>query len=363
MAEYLDRRGANDTIIQLAESIYANDFGCSLKQLGVRECIQEAQSWIYGDTYLILDRPLSSVVDYMAKDLKVRLDWAVQHVEYAAHGVKLRSSDGRIVTAEYLVLAIPVSILQHGVVTFSPSLPKPKLEAIQSIGMNNCVKVLLAFSDSFWPKDIFDVVCSNCFLPEFWVTQYPSSANHSDGESAVGGFVVVGFMAGEVAAAAAKLPEAEVIQRSLWQLDEIFGQLPHTGDGDDRESGCCHHIKLKSMSKGIRGSGKQYNVLAPEGWPNVGGDDQCARSRPASTYFRGGCVVNWAKQSFVRGGYTHPSLNAHGARSILAEPIQGRVFFAGEATHPGVNPCMQAAIDTGRRAAREILHLEVHSRL
>lgn len=39
----------------------------------MRECIQEAQSWIYGDTYLILDRPLSSVVDYMAKDLKVIL--------------------------------------------------------------------------------------------------------------------------------------------------------------------------------------------------------------------------------------------------------------------------------------------------
>jgi len=73
--------------------------------------------------------------------------------------------------------------------------------------------------------------------------------------------------------------------------------------------------------------------------------------------------VNWEKESFVRGGYTHPSVNAHGARTILAEPLLGRVFFAGEATHSGVNPCLQAAIDTGRRAASEILSLDACSRL
>lgn len=54
-------------------AIYANDFGCSLEQLGVRECIQEAQQWIYGDTYLILDRPLSTIIDYLAQGLKVLL--------------------------------------------------------------------------------------------------------------------------------------------------------------------------------------------------------------------------------------------------------------------------------------------------
>jgi len=305
---------------------------------------------------------MSSVVEFIAKDLKVRLDWAVQHVEYATHGVKLQSSDGRIVTADYVILAVPVSILQHGVLTFSPSLPKLKLEAIHSIGMNNCVKVLMAFSDSFWPSDMFDVVCTNCFLPEFWVTQYPSTSNYTDGKTSLGKFVVVGFMAGESAAAAAKLPEAEVIRRSLLQLDEIFGQLPQTIE--DRESGCCHDIKVKPVNEISLEPGKQYNVLTRDHVRNLSCSDcQCAKSRPASTYFQGGCVVNWEKESFVRGGYTHPSVNAHGARTILAEPLVGRVFFAGEATHPGVNPCLQAAIDTGRRAASEILSLDVCSRL
>jgi monoamine oxidase len=364
MAEYFHRRGANDTITQLAESIYANDFGCSLKQLGVRECIQEAQNWIYGDTYLILDRPMSSVVDFIAKGLKVRLDWVVQHVEYDPHGAKLHSSDGRIVTADYVILAIPVSILQHGVPTFNPPLPTAKVKAIHSIGMNNCVKVLMAFSERFWPEDMFDVVCTHSFLPEFWVTQYPSTVSHTDEQTAIGKFVVVGFMAGEVAEAASKSPETEVMRRSLLQLDEIFGEVPETVEAGHC-SKCCHDTKRSAPVTGRPlGPGKRYNVLTRDHLHlDVCGGTQCARSRPASTWFQGGCVVNWEQEAFVRGGYTYPSVNAHGARNTLAAPLEGRVFFAGEATHPGVNPCMQAAIDTGRRAARQVLSLEVISRL
>ena len=31
------------------------------------------------------------------------------------------------------------------------------------------------------------------------------------------------------------------------------------------------------------------------------------------------------------------------------------LFFAGEATHAAVNPCMQAALETGERAAAQVL--------
>lgn len=41
-------------------------------------------------------------------------------------------------------------------------------------------------------------------------------------------------------------------------------------------------------------------------------------------------------------------------RDLLAEPLGQTVFFAGEATHPAINPCIQAAIETGQRAAAEV---------
>lgn len=43
-----------------------------------------------------------------------------------------------------------------------------------------------------------------------------------------------------------------------------------------------------------------------------------------------------------------------GDREALAVPIKGTVFLAGEATHPAVNPCIQAAIETGHRAAEQV---------
>ena len=43
-----------------------------------------------------------------------------------------------------------------------------------------------------------------------------------------------------------------------------------------------------------------------------------------------------------------------GDREALAAPVAGTVFFAGEATHTAVNPCMQAALETGERAAAEV---------
>lgn len=44
----------------------------------------------------------------------------------------------------------------------------------------------------------------------------------------------------------------------------------------------------------------------------------------------------------------------HACRDLLAAPVGRTLFFAGEATHPAINPCLQAAMDTGLRAAREV---------
>ena len=41
-------------------------------------------------------------------------------------------------------------------------------------------------------------------------------------------------------------------------------------------------------------------------------------------------------------------------RDLLAAPVGRTLFFAGEATHPAINPCLQAAMDTGLRAASEV---------
>ena len=94
-------------------------------------------------------------------------------------------------------------------------------------------------------------------------------------------------------------------------------------------------------------------------------------------------MADWSKQPFIRGAYTYPSLGAEigdrhvtfsvcylhaftlcvstylmlgaeagcSGRDALARPVDNTLFFAGEATHPAVNPCLQAAWETGLSAA------------
>jgi monoamine oxidase len=67
-------------------------------------------------------------------------------------------------------------------------------------------------------------------------------------------------------------------------------------------------------------------------------------------------VFDWSEVEWVGGAYTFPSLGAEeGDREALAAPVAGALFFAGEASHPAVNPCMQAALETGERAAAQVV--------
>ena len=54
------------------------------------------------------------------------------------------------------------------------------------------------------------------------------------------------------------------------------------------------------------------------------------------------------------GAYSHPTLGAAGKRAALAQPVGDALYFAGEATHEGVNPCIHGAMETGERAAAAV---------
>src|SRR5947207_645751 len=63
----------------------------------------------------------------------------------------------------------------------------------------------------------------------------------------------------------------------------------------------------------------------------------------------------WAHDPFARGSYSH-ALPGHAAkRAVLAAPVDGRLFFAGEATSPNFFSTAHGARDSGERAAKEVL--------
>jgi monoamine oxidase len=78
------------------------------------------------------------------------------------------------------------------------------------------------------------------------------------------------------------------------------------------------------------------------------GSDSRSRLKPLAE-------SRWAHDPFARGSYSHALPGHAGARAVLAAPVEGRLFFAGEATSPNFFTTAHGARDSGERAAREVM--------
>jgi monoamine oxidase len=63
----------------------------------------------------------------------------------------------------------------------------------------------------------------------------------------------------------------------------------------------------------------------------------------------------WAQDPFARGSYSHALPGHADKRAVLATPVDGRIFFAGEATSPDFFTTAHGAQQSGVRAAREAM--------
>ena len=66
-------------------------------------------------------------------------------------------------------------------------------------------------------------------------------------------------------------------------------------------------------------------------------------------------VQDWRQDPHSRGGYSYVLVGGKGARDQLAEPLDGTLFFAGEATDSDEAGTVNGALRSGLRAAREVL--------
>ncbi|HZK89070.1 MAG TPA: NAD(P)/FAD-dependent oxidoreductase [Stellaceae bacterium] len=64
---------------------------------------------------------------------------------------------------------------------------------------------------------------------------------------------------------------------------------------------------------------------------------------------------SWRADEFARGSYSYAKPGHAAARAALAAPVDGRIFFAGEATSPNFFSTVHGAYETGARAAQEAL--------
>ncbi|CCM00964.1 uncharacterized protein FIBRA_03012 [Fibroporia radiculosa] len=81
---------------------------------------------------------------------QLMLNSTVTNITYSSSGVNVTLTDGTLLVADYALCTFSLGVLQNDDVSFEPSLPDWKQEAIQSMVMATYTKIFLQFEDDFW---------------------------------------------------------------------------------------------------------------------------------------------------------------------------------------------------------------------
>ncbi|MGB3484065.1 MAG: FAD-dependent oxidoreductase [Mycobacterium sp.] len=87
---------------------------------------------------------------HLARGLTIQRNTEVTRISYGGHQVQLETSQGPV-SADRVIVTVPLGVLKANTVTFDPPLPDSKREAVERLGFGLLNKVVLTFDKPFWP--------------------------------------------------------------------------------------------------------------------------------------------------------------------------------------------------------------------
>lgn len=144
-----------------AQEIYAylcadieNEMGCSLQDISARAYLDISD--FAADDNLLLKGGYQQIIDHLLQDIPVLYHEIVREVISTATGVRVHTST-QAFEGDFVIVTVPLSVLQKGDIRFSPALRTAAREAMQRIGMGLMNKVVMHFEQAFWDT-------KECFL-------------------------------------------------------------------------------------------------------------------------------------------------------------------------------------------------------
>ncbi|KAI5709070.1 hypothetical protein M8J76_009549 [Diaphorina citri] len=183
----------------------------------------------FGNFFKVLMRQVSgqSPVDLSNKILYKKevnkIDWEYQN------GAAVSCSDGSVYTAYKIIITVPLGVLKSKLITFVPSLPAQKLNAIEGLNFGTVDKIFIRFPAKWWKDG-----CQGFNL--YWTQQDKTDLFkdmvHVDGKPWVWGILgfymdaedpltLLGWIAGPTARYMETLPMA-VLQADIMRLFRHF---------------------------------------------------------------------------------------------------------------------------------------------
>jgi polyamine oxidase len=231
------------------------------------------------------------IVQGLADGLSIDIGVVAEAIEYGDDGVCIHTNRGEE-RCDQVVITVPLGVLKARAIVFAPVLPDEKEQAIQRIGYGCYEKLALKFPHRFWPEEPHRLCYLTPERPELF-TSWVNMAHYS-GEP-----VLVASHAGSCARHINRWDDEKMIAEALAVLRKLFG------------------------------------AVVPD----------------PIAYVR----THWQEDPFSRGSYSFARVGGEPKdRRILATPVDNRLFFAGEATHPRYFATVHGAYEAGVRAAREV---------
>ncbi len=148
-----------------------------------------------------------------ADGLDLLLSNVVNRIAHDDNGVSLRLGTGESVSADRVIVTVPLGVLQDAAIEFSPALPFAHRSAIAALGMGVLDKVWLRFDVPFWNTEarLWTVVGVDADFP-VWVNMMPLT-----GEP-----ILMGMVAAENAIRLSELDDEEFLAAALTALEPFL---------------------------------------------------------------------------------------------------------------------------------------------
>ncbi|QEN13230.1 flavin monoamine oxidase family protein [Mycolicibacterium sp. ELW1] len=126
----------------------AGEYAADPAQMSLRWLGSEGQ---FAGPDVILPGGYTQLSQYLAKGLDIRLGTEVTRIAHGGDQVRIDTAQGTV-TADRVIVTVPLGVLKAGAIAFDPPLPDAKLGAIKRLGFGLLNKVVVAFDAPFWPE-------------------------------------------------------------------------------------------------------------------------------------------------------------------------------------------------------------------
>ena len=155
------------------------------------------------------------IVNYIKQPIEgdIRYNEKVTAISYNNDGVTVSTEQGEIFYAKYVIITVSLGVLRNNVITFTPALPKEKVDAISQLQMGVLDKVILRFPRQFW--DTWRMQLDPLFNETFWAFDDRSDYFKEP--------VLMGFSVGDTAKNLEQESDEKIKQKAMDLLRSRYG--------------------------------------------------------------------------------------------------------------------------------------------